>query len=96
MQSEHRVRLDDDQGLSPARPEPEQRNPEDTIEGSELWLRLLLAVCGELLAQSKVDDRLLIPISEKGHGTAKEQRREIQQGEHLGQDPALFQCAETG
>ena len=102
MPSEHRVRLDDDQGekaqlsSTPARPEPEQRNPEDTIERSELWLRLLLAVCGELLAQSKLDDRLLIPTSENGHGTTKEQRREIQQGEHLGQDPALFQCAETG
>jgi hypothetical protein len=28
--------------------------------------------------------------------TTKEQRPEVQQGVHFGQDPALFQCAETG
>jgi len=95
MPLDHCVRLDDDQDLSPARPEPEQRNPEGTIDKSELGLRLLLTVSCELVAQSKLDDRLLIPTSEKGHSTTKEQRREIQQGEHLGEDPALFRCAET-
>jgi hypothetical protein len=32
MPTDHRVRLDDDQDLFPARPEPEQRNPEGEIE----------------------------------------------------------------
>jgi len=80
----HRVWLDDHQGVSPARPEPEQRNPEGAVQRREPGLRSGLSVRCELLAQSKLDDRLLISTSEEGGAAAKKCRNEEEEGSHRG------------
>ncbi len=72
----HSARLDDDKGVFPARPEPEERNPEGTIERCEFGLRSRLGVRCELLAQGKLDDRLLVAASEEGESAAKKCRDE--------------------
>ena len=82
MPTDHRVRLDHDQGVSPARPEPEQRNPEGSIDRRELGMSFLLSVRSELLAQSQLDDHLLTVASEDGKGTAKECQSEIEERLH--------------
>ena len=85
MPTDHRVRLDDDEDLFPARPEPQECNPEGTIERREPGLRSRLGVGRELLAQGQLDDRLLIAASEEGESTAKKDRREIEQSLHRGE-----------
>jgi len=65
MPTDHRVRLDDDQVLFPAWPEPEQRYPEGAIQRSELGLRPSLGVRRELLLQGKLDDCLVSTTSKK-------------------------------
>ena len=84
MPTDHGVGLHDDQDFSPAWPELEERNPEGTIDRSEPRLQSRLSVGCELLAQSKLDDRLLIPTSEEG-GAAAKKCREEEEGSHRGE-----------
>ncbi len=55
-----------------------------TIDRSEPGLQSRLSVGCELLAQSKLDDRLLIPTSEEG-GAAAKKCREEEEGSHRGE-----------
>jgi hypothetical protein len=71
MPTDHRVRLHDDQDFFPAWPKPEEHNPKGTVKRRERGLRSRPSVRRELLAQSKLDDRLLIPTSEEGGAAAK-------------------------
>ena len=82
MPANHRVRLDDHQGVSPARPEPEECNPERAIERREPRSRRLQSVCCELLAQCQFNDRLLVPASKEGKSATKKCRQEIEQSPH--------------
>ena len=52
MPANHRLRLDHDQGLGPARPQMAERNPEWLIEVMQLGTRLLPLEDGELLTKS--------------------------------------------
>ena len=72
----------DHEGASPARSGARQRNLESAIQRRELGLRVRLGVRRELLAQRKLDDRLLITASEEGEATAKECRPETEQSLH--------------
>jgi len=69
--ADDRLGLDDDQYFLPARPEPVQRDPEGAVKGCELGPESRLGVGGELLAQGKLDDRLLPATSEEGQDTAE-------------------------
>lgn len=60
-------RLNEDQRLFPAR----QENPEAAIRRSDMGPRLFLCVSGELLAEGKLDERLLVSTSEESRSTAK-------------------------
>ncbi len=82
MPAHNGVRLDDHPGVSPARPEPGQRDPESTIQRCETRLRVLLGVRCELLAQGQLDDHLLIVATEEGEATAKKCQREIEERLH--------------
>ena len=64
--ADHGLGLDDDQHFLPARPKPVQCDPEGTIKGREPRPGSRLGVGGELLAQGKLDDRLLPASSEEG------------------------------
>jgi hypothetical protein len=94
MPAHNRVRLDDDEDLLPARPEPGQRNPEGAIQRCEPRLRSRLGVRRELLAQGQLDDRLLIAASEEGDCTAKKRRRQIEQSLHRGEILRNFSAQE--
>ena len=52
MPRNHGLRLDDDQGLGPAIPQPTEHNPEQPIEAIQFGTRLLPLENGELLAKS--------------------------------------------
>ena len=52
MPGHHRLRLDYDQGLGPARPQTAERNPEQPIEVMQLGTGLLPLEDGELLTKS--------------------------------------------
>jgi hypothetical protein len=84
----HRLRFHDDKDLLPARPEPEQSDPEGTIQRCERGPRSLLGVRRELPAQDKLDDRLFPAASEEGQRTVKRQHREVEQSPHGGRDSA--------
>ncbi len=73
-----RVRLDDHEGVFPARPGAGQRYPEGAINRRELGLRSGLSVRCQLLAQSKLDDRLLVTASEERESAVKKSRRETE------------------
>jgi hypothetical protein len=88
MPTNHSARLDDDEGLFPARPEPGQRDPEGAVQRREPGLRSLLGVGRELLAQGKLDDRLRLAPSEEGEDRAKKRRCEIEQSPHGAADSA--------
>jgi hypothetical protein len=85
MPTDDRVRLDDDQGIFPTRPEPQECNPEGAIQRRESGLRSRLGVHRELLAQSQLDDRLLVPASEEGEAGAKKCGCEIEESLHRGE-----------
>ncbi len=70
--------LDDDEGLSPSRPELRQEDPEAAVCCCDPGLGSFLGVGGELLAQSELNERLLAPASEEGRNAAKGDRREAE------------------
>jgi len=74
----HGAWLDDYQGVFPARPEPEECNPERAIERAERGSRLFVSVCRELLAQRQLDDCLFVAASEEGESAVKKSHREIE------------------
>ncbi len=65
------VGLDDDEGLSPSRPELRQEDPEAAVCCCDSGLGSFLGVGGELLAQREFDQGLLAPAPEKGWNTAE-------------------------
>jgi hypothetical protein len=79
---DHRVRLHDDQDLSPARPKPAECDPESSIERSEPWLPMGLGVDGQLLAKGKLHDRLLVAASKESEGRAEQCRDQGQESFH--------------
>ncbi len=79
MPADNGVWLDDDQDLSPARPEFRQKDPEDPIDRSDSGLGSLLGEGGKLLTESEFDDRLLASASKESWKTAKEDRHEFEQ-----------------
>ena len=85
MPADHGVGLDNYEDFFPARPEPEERNPEATIERRESGLRSCLSVRRKLLAKGELDDHLFIVASKEGETTAKKRPREIEQSLHRGE-----------
>ena len=79
MPADDGVGLDDDEGLSPSRPELRQEDPKGAVCWCDPGLGSLMGVDGELLAQSEFDQGLLAPASEKGWNTAKQEHREVEQ-----------------
>ena len=71
MPADHGLGFDDDQYFLPATPKPVQCHPEGAVNGCELGPGSRLGVGGELLAQGKLDDRLLPATSEEGQDTAE-------------------------
>jgi hypothetical protein len=49
MPQDYGVRFDQNQGIGPIRPQPPQRNPEQSIESVQLRARLLALINGKLL-----------------------------------------------
>jgi hypothetical protein len=84
MPANDRVGLHDNENFFPTRPEPKERDPEGTIKRRKSGLRSRLRIGCELLAQSKLDDRLLISTSEEGKCAAEKCSRETEQGSHRG------------
>ncbi|MBW2498571.1 MAG: hypothetical protein JRF61_14950 [Deltaproteobacteria bacterium] len=76
------VRLDDDQGLPPSRPDPRQQYPETSIGWIDPGAAALLGESCELLTQSEFDDRLLASASKESRDAAKGDRREFEQLPH--------------
>jgi hypothetical protein len=81
VSANHGVRLDDHERVFPARPEPEECYPERAVNRREPGPRSCLSIRCELLAQSKLDDCLLIPTSEKSSAATKKYRDE-EEGSH--------------
>ncbi len=70
--------LDDDEGLSPSRPELRQEDPKGSVCFGDPGPGSLLSVGAELLTQSELNERLLAPASEEGRNAAKGDRREAE------------------
>ena len=85
MPTNDRVGLHDNENFFPTRPEARERDPEGTVKRRESGLRSRLRIGCELLAQSKLDDRLLISTSEEGERAAEKCCRETEQGPHQGE-----------
>jgi hypothetical protein len=66
MPANHGLRANNDQGLSPSRPKPRQRDPERAIERRESRPAVLLGIGCELLTEGKLDNRLLLATPEEG------------------------------
>ena len=79
---DHGLGLNDDEGLSPSRPELRQEDPEGSVYWCDPGLWSPLDVGGELLAQGEFDQGLLAPDSKEGWDTAKEERHEFEQWPH--------------
>jgi len=78
MPSHHRVRLDDDEGFLPPRPEPGERHSEGAIEWSQPRLRFQSIVGGKLLAKSELDDYLLAVAAKKCGNASHDECREME------------------
>ena len=78
MPANHGVGFDYNEDSLPSRPELAEGDPEDAIEWRDPGFRLLLVVCGELLAKSQFDDRLLIVASEEGRSTTDNEHQEVE------------------
>ena len=70
--------LDDDQRLLPAGTDLRKEDPKGAVDRSDLRLGPSLGGGGKLLAQSELDQGLLIPASEQGWYTAKQECREVE------------------
>jgi hypothetical protein len=77
--------LDDDHHLPPARPELAQQDPEGTIQGREPGSPSRLGEDGELLAERKLDERLLPLAAEAGPKRVQQGEREREKGNHGGE-----------
>ena len=82
MPPDHRVGFDDHEDFLPARPGSGEKGPEHPIHGSDPRFWTSLDVGGKLLAQSKLNECLLVPASEEGWNASKEGRREFEQMPH--------------
>ena len=69
MPANHGLRLDDDEGASPARPESEEGDPESPISVGDPRTSLLLDVDGELLAEGQLDEGLFSLRAKQGRQT---------------------------
>jgi hypothetical protein len=78
MPANDSVWLDYDEYSLPSRPEAEQGDPEHAIERRDLGIGFLLAVCGELLPERQLDDRLLIVASEQGRSAANDECQKVE------------------
>jgi hypothetical protein len=71
--SKHGLGLDDDERISPARPDAGESDPEGAVDGCEAGTRLE-CVGRELLAEGDLDDCLLSPTAEEGGDGSKKDR----------------------
>ncbi len=76
--------LNDDEGLSPTRPDPGEGDPEGAIEWGVRGSGSLLGIGVELMAEGEFNDRLLAATSEKGADTRKnDERVDDQESDHV-------------
>ena len=77
MPANDSVRLADDEGSLPARPESEERDPECAVEWRDSGSYFLLAVRGELLAEGRLDNDLFTLASDEGGSTTNSECQEV-------------------
>ena len=78
MPTNDRIGLDYDESSPPSRPEAEEGDPEDAIERRDPGLGLLLAICGELLSERQLDNRLLILALEQSRRTTNNECQKVE------------------
>ena len=65
MPTDHGVRLDNDEDIAPARPEPTECRPEESIQGVQHWARTFAFQDGDLLSQGKDFKSRIAPAPEE-------------------------------
>jgi hypothetical protein len=65
MPANHGFRLDNDQGVGPARPQSAERNPEQPIEPIQFRARLLPLKHGKLLAKGSGFQRQVVALQKE-------------------------------
>ena len=85
MPPDDRVRLYDDEGIAPFRPNAMQQDPEMAVARRKRWTRSLLLEYGELLSQRGVLDREMHPAMEAGDERAKQREESASHARRLGQ-----------
>jgi hypothetical protein len=84
MPADHGVGLHDHQCLLPSRPQTDERNPEGSIEQRQPRPTLALSVDLELLAERKLDERLIPATSEESQEATEDRECESRCGPHRG------------
>ena len=85
MPSDDRVRLYDDEGIAPVRPNAMKKDPEETVARRKRWARSLLLEYSELLSQRGVLDREMPPAMEAGGQRAEQREEGANHARRLGQ-----------
>ena len=71
MPADHSLRSNDDEMVLPSWPESRERDLEDSIQRRESWPGAFLGIDRELLAEGKLDGRLVLATSEEGEGAVE-------------------------
>jgi hypothetical protein len=82
MPSDHGIRLYDNKSLLPSWPQPDERNPEGSIERRQPRPSMATCVDLELLAQRELDERLILSTSKECKKAAEDRERESGSGLH--------------
>ena len=64
MPTNHGLRTNDDEVVSPLRPEPRKGDPEGSVQWAQSRSRPILGVDRKLLAEGKLNDRLFLATPE--------------------------------